>query len=100
VFLARVIDTYNTYKARYGAPRIMQELKALGFPCSVNYVAGILRKQGFKARNGKGFRYSQHSLAVNNVADNLLWINFKAAELNTKWTTDITYIWVKNRWLY
>ncbi|PWQ99653.1 IS3 family transposase [Leucothrix arctica] len=78
----------------------MQELKALGFPCSVNYVADILRKQGLKARNGKAFRYSQHSLEMNNVADNLLWRNFKAAEPNTKWTTDITYIWVKNRWLY
>ncbi|WP_281271398.1 IS3 family transposase [Leucothrix arctica] len=89
-----------TYKARNGSPKIMQELKALGFPCSVNYVADILRKQGLKARNGKAFRYSQHSLEMNNVADNLLWRNFKAAEPNTKWTTDITYIWVKNRWLY
>ena len=96
----QIIDTYNSYKARYGAPRITQELLALGVPCSLNYVAGILKQQGLKARNGKAFRYSQHSLAMNNVSDNLLWRNFNASGPNEKWTTDITYIWVKNRWLY
>ena len=65
-----------------------------------NYVADILRQQGLKARNGKAFRYSQHSLTMNNVSENLLWRNFNASGPNEKWTTDITYIWVKRRWLY
>jgi putative transposase len=34
------------------------------------------------------------------VADNLLWRDFGASRPNEKWTTDITYIWVRNRWLY
>lgn len=96
----RVMDTYRSYKARYGAPRITAELRALGFPCSVNYVADILKRQGLQARNGKAFRCSQHSLTMNNVSDNLLWRNFSADRPNEKWTTDITYIWVKTRWIY
>ncbi len=95
-----VLDTFSTYKARYGAPRITQELKALGVPCSLNYVADIMRHQGIRARNGKAFRYSRHSLAMSNVVDNLLWRDFGAAKPNQKWTTDITYIWVRDRWLY
>ena len=36
---------------------------------------------------------------MNNVSDNLLWRNFAASKPNEKWTTDITYIWVKDQWL-
>lgn len=96
----QVLDTYATFKARYGAPRIAEELNALGTPCSTNYIAAILHSQGLKARNGKTFNYGGHALTMNNVADNLLWRDFGAGRPNEKWTTDITYIWVDTQWLY
>lgn len=96
----RVKDTYEEFEAAYGAPRITEELNALGFPCSENYIAKIMAEQGIRARNGKGFKYSKHSLTMNNVSDNLLWRNFHANKPNEKWTSDITYIWVESRWLY
>lgn len=96
----QVIDTYSTFKARYGAPRIAIELQALNIPCSKNYVADILKKQGLKARNGKAFNYGRHPLTTYNVADNVLSRDFNAGKPNKKWTTDITYIWVQNKWLY
>lgn len=96
----QVADTWAAFKARYGAPRIAEELQALNIPCSVNYVADLLQKQGLKARNGKSFTYGGHPLAMNNVADNLLWRQFGADRPNQKWTTDITYIWVDKKWLY
>ncbi len=37
---------------------------------------------------------------MNNVSDNLLWRDFTATGPNQKWTSDITYIWVNNRWMY
>lgn len=95
-----IMETYKSFKARYGAPRIAQELSATGKACSVNYVAGIMREKDIRARNGKAFKYSRSSEATTNVADNLLWRQFAAARPNQKWTTDITYIWVKDRWLY
>ena len=95
-----VRDTYESFEAVYGAPRITKELNELGYPCSVNYIAQIMAAQGIKARNGKGFKYSRHSLTMLNVSDNLLWRDFNASKPNEKWTTDITYIWVKDRWLY
>ena len=96
----KIKDTYEEFEARYGARRIAKELNALGLPCSTNYVADIMHRQRIKARNGKGFKYSQHSLTMNNVSENLLWRDFKALAPNEKWTTDITYIWVDDRWLY
>lgn len=97
---AAIMDTYKRFKARYGAPRIARELTASGQPCSVNYVAGIMREKAIRARNGKAFRYNRSSAAMTNVADNLLLRQFAAERPNQKWTTDITYIWVKDRWLY
>ena len=96
----KVKETFEEFEARYGARRIAKELTELGYPCSVNYVANIMKSADIKARNGKGFNYRHHSLTMLNVSDNLLWRNFKAESPNEKWTTDITYIWVGNQWLY
>ena len=99
-YAGRVKDTYEEFEAAYGAPRITKELNELGYPCSVNYIAKIMAEQGIRARNGKGFKYSRHSLTMNNVSENLLWRNFHADKPNEKWTSDITYIWVEDKWLY
>ena len=99
-YTRRVKDTYEEFEAVYGAPRITKELNDLGFPCSENYIAKIMAEHGLRARNGKGFKYSRHSLTMNNVSDNLLWRDFHADKPNQKWTSDITYIWVENRWWY
>lgn len=93
-------DTYETFEAIYGAPRIAKELSDLGHPCSVNYVAKIMAEHDIRARNGKGFKYARHSLTMLNVSENLLWRDFSATKVNEKWTSDITYIWVGDQWLY
>ena len=95
-----VVDTYQQFKAAYGAPRIAQELCESGIPCSTNTVANIMQIKGIRARNGKGFVYRDASPAMNNVVDNLLWRDFFADAPNRKWVTDMTYIWAKDRWVY
>ena len=95
-----IVDTFESFRARYGAPRLADEITALGFPCSTNYVASIMKSRGIRARNGKGFNYSRHGLTMLNVSENLLWRDFSTSKPNEKWTTDITYIWVKDKWLY
>lgn len=95
-----VMCTFAEYRARYGSVRLAEELNKAGYACSVNYIADIMAKKGIKARNGKGFKYSKDVAAMTNVADNLLRRDFEAESPNQKWVTDITYIWVKSRWLY
>ena len=95
-----VKDTFEAFEAAYGAPRITQELNALGHKCSVNFIAKIMQEQGILARNGKAFNYGGHALTMHNVADNLLWRDFSTQRPNQKWVTDITYVWVRNQWLY
>lgn len=100
VMTSLVKDTYEAFEAAYGAPRITQELNALGHKCSVNFIAKIMQEQGILARNGKAFNYGGHALTMHNVADNLLWRDFHADRPNQKWVTDITYVWVQKQWLY
>ncbi len=93
-------NTYEAFKARYGSRRIAEELNSLGWKCSTNFIAKIMQENDIKALNGKGFKYSRKSLSMNNVSDNILWRDFTATNPNKKWTTDITYIWVRNKWMY
>ncbi len=97
---SQVEDTFGTYKMRYGAPRIVKELNELGVSCSKNHVALLLRESGLKARNSKKFKYTRFTEAMTNVCENLLNRDFVASRPNEKWVTDITYIWVKDKWLY
>ena len=96
----QVEDTFGTYKMRYGAPRIVRELNELGVSCSKNHVAALLRESGLRARNGKKFKYTRSTEAMTNVCENHLNRDFVAKRPNEKWVTDITYIWVKDQWLY
>ena len=96
----KVVETFEAFEACYGARRLASELQSLGYPCSTNYVADIMKSRDIKARNGKGFNYGHQSLTMVNVSENLLWRDFKADAPNRKWTTDITYVWVNDRWLY
>ncbi|MFA0792629.1 IS3 family transposase [Microbulbifer echini] len=96
----KVRDTFAEFKGRYGAPRIARELQEGGEPCSRNYIAALMRQEHIKARNGKGFRYSKPVEANIHVAANLLKRCFDVDRPNCRWTSDITYIWVRDRWLY
>lgn len=52
---AQIVDLYSSFKARYGAPRITQELRSKDIACSVNTVAKLMRERGIRALNGKCF---------------------------------------------
>lgn len=95
-----VKDTYEEFKAMYGYRRITEELNDSGYKCSVNFIAKIMKKHNIKAHNGKGFKYPRKGSKVYNISENILWRDFKASKPNEKWTTDITYIWVKDQWMY
>ena len=95
-----VNEAFDHFKKRYGAPRLTAELNDQGIACSRNHVAALLKEEGLRARNGKMFRYFPRVEAKTNISDNFLRQNFSAAEPNTKWVSDITYIKVGRNWTY
>lgn len=99
--IAQAVEaTFLGFNQRYGAPRITEELNAQGLACSLNHVATLLREKGFRARNGKGFKYRPHIASITHVSDNVLARQFEAEAPNLKWVSDITYIKVNRTWLY
>ncbi|WP_444916884.1 DDE-type integrase/transposase/recombinase [Microbulbifer sp. JMSA003] len=93
-------ETFAGFKGHYGAPRIACELREFGELCSLNYASKLMYKEHIKARNGKDFRYSQSVEGSINVSASLLKRCFGVDRSNCRWTSDITYIWVLEWWLY
>ncbi len=65
-----------------------------------NRIARLMRENGISARLQRRWRRttdSKHSLPV---APNLLDRRFQVDAPNTVWSTDITYIWTLEGWLY
>lgn len=87
-------------KGSYGSPRMAKELHRRGFPASKPRVERLMRENGIRARHKRRYKAttdSKHSLPV---ADNLLDRNFTPSAPNQAWTSDITYLWTDEGWLY
>jgi putative transposase len=84
----------------YGSPKIYRKLRREGYQVNHKRVERLMKEQGIKAKRVKKSRRttdSRHSLAV---ADNVLARDFKAARPDEVWTSDITYVWTREGWLY
>src|SRR5262245_9423704 len=99
--LVEIRAIHAEVKARYGSPRIHQELVARGHPCCVNTVAKLMRDNGIRAKTARKFHVrttdSNHDLPV---ADNLLDRQFNPPEANEAWVADLTYLPTRQGWLY
>jgi transposase InsO family protein len=90
----------DKYKKAYGSPRIHQELKEKGVPCSQNRVARVMKKEGIRAIVPRKYRATTNSNHKFPVAPNLLKQDFNVKEPNKVLVADITYIATSEGWLY
>jgi len=84
----------------YGSPRMHEELVDLGYHCSENRVARLMRKNGIRARQIRKFRVTTDSKHDNPVAQNVLDRKFDVGSPDRAWASDITYVWTREGWLY
>jgi len=59
-----------------------------------------MRKNDIKAKTKKRFKITTKSKYNHPIAQNLLNQDFTAQHLNQIWASDITYIWIREGWLY
>lgn len=98
--LVLIQSIHAELKGAYGSPRMVRELRARGFPASKSRVERLMRENGIRARHKRRYKAttdSKHSLPV---AENRLARNFTAGAPNQVWTSDITYLWTDEGWLY
>ncbi|MEO8327104.1 MAG: IS3 family transposase [Nitrospirota bacterium] len=96
----RIREVFTGHRQRDGAPRITDALHDEGLECSENRMARRMRVLGLKAIQAKKFKITTDSNHAKPVAPDLIKQDFNAAAPNQKWTSDITYVWTEEGWLY
>lgn len=98
--LTRIEASYDRSDKTYGSPRIYHDLLEEGIACSPNRVARIMRANEIVGRPLVRYAAATDSNHALPVAPNLLNQNFNVAQPNIVWSTDMTYIWTSEGWLY
>lgn len=98
--LAEIRAIHTEHEARYGSPRIVDELRERGHEVGKHRVARLMRENGIFGRIRRRFRHTTDSRHKLPVAPNLLEQNFTATAPNQAWVGDITYIWTAEGWSY
>lgn len=98
--LQAIREVHDSSKQRFGAYKVYRKLRQLGWQCGRHRVARLMRQNGLQSRRVARFKVTtraQHNLSV---APNVLNREFTAAQPNTKWVSDITFVPTREGWLY
>ena len=95
-----IMRIYREHEGRYGYRRVCDELRDLGVSASLERVRRRMKRIGIRGIQSIKFKYTTNSRHNLPIAPNLLEQNFKVTAPNTAWVGDITYIRVKQQWLY
>ena len=98
--LALIRAIHAELKGAYGSPRMVRELRVRGFSASKERVERLMREHGIHARHKRRYKVTTDSKLGLPVAENLLARNFTPTAPNQVWTSDITYLWTDEGWLY
>lgn len=98
--LALIRAIHAELKGAYGSPRMVLELRARGFSAGKERVERLMRENGIHARHKRRYKVTTDSKHGLPVAANLLDRNFTPTAPNQVWTSDITYLWTDEGWLY
>lgn len=92
--------SYDKNKGRAGLDKLLVDVREKFPKCSRNRLYKIQKQHKLFSIRKRKFKATTNSRHSYSVADNLLNQNFKAAEPNRIWVTDISYIRTDEGWLY
>lgn len=99
ILLQKIKLLFMKSKSRYGSPRITAALKTDGITVGKNRVARIMR-ENFLAVKTRHKRYYPRVSAEKKISSDLVVRHFNPILPNIIWSSDITYIKIKNQWKY
>jgi len=94
---ALIYEVFTSNKRRYGSPRICAELERRGIQCSRYMIEKRMKAIGLYS--GKKKRKIKTTIPIQSAKD-LLNRNFIAKRPNEKWCADISYIPIRNFFVY
>ncbi len=97
---AKVCELFELNKKVYGARRMSDALKKAGINAGRYKVGGLMVRLGLEVRYPKRFKVTTDSDHNEAISPNKLDRQFVVTTPNKVWTTDITYVWTLEGWLY
>lgn len=98
--LERLRFYYDTSRHIYGLPRLWQSLRREGLLINRKRVYRLMKLNNIRSKTRKRFRVTTRRDERAAYSHNLLKGNFTSSKKNKIWTSDITYLWTKEGWLY
>jgi len=98
--LAEIRASFEASKRTYGSPRVLKDLRGLGYRVSRKRIERLMRENGLQAILRRRFRCTTDSAHEYPVAANVLDRRFEVDRPNRSWVGDITYIATEEGWLY
>lgn len=96
----RMKALFEESRSSLGSRQLMKQLRKEGFEIGRYRTRTLMGKLGLEVKRKKRFVLTTDSKHDQPVADNVLNRDFSPPEKNRVWTTDITYIWTLQGWVY
>lgn len=91
---------HEELKGAYGSPRMVRELRGHRSTASKERVERLMREHGIRARHKRRDKTTTDSKHHLPVAPNWVDRNVTPSVPNQSWTSDSTYLWTDEGWLY
>jgi len=91
---------HKATNGHYGIRKAWHQLLREGYRCGKNRVARLRKAHKIYAKRRKRFVLTTRSKHRHWIASNRLKRNFKSAEVNRVWVSDVTFVPTRSGWLY
>lgn len=98
--LERIGAIHQANRAVYGSPRIHDALLGEGVRCSRKRVARLMREHHIRAKTARRFQVTTRAAGSLGRCVDMVQRCFSIHQPNRIWTSDITYLWTREGWVY
>lgn len=91
---------FEESRKTYGSRRLVKALKAEGYKIGRYKVRSLMAELKLEVRYPKRFKVTTDSKHSFKVVPNILARQFNPSKPNDVWTTDISYVWTLEGWMY
>jgi transposase InsO family protein len=91
---------YDKSRGTYGLPRIYAAIRKQGLGVNKKRIGRLMRINKIRAKTKRKFKITTKQNSSAKASENILNKNFTSERENRIWTSDITYFWTSEGWLY
>lgn len=99
-FLLLLKKHYELSRGRYGLLRLTNAIRKEGITVNKKRIYRLMKKYGIYSKTKKKFKVTTKQDRAALFSPNLINGCFEAEKKNKIWTSDITYIWTNEGWMY